>query len=229
MWSIESFNSIHTPYEKYLFLDDYREFFWELKNEDILWEWNYGIVIAWPGREKVYKIWKTIEASQELENEYKNHISFYLWIGENWNKWNISIPFVAIEPKKIRNKNWDKLIIYEMERISWISILRHDLLKQYTKELEWFDHLSDTKLLNRLRKNGTLSETEYLLFYSNGLRILTENFPDLWEELRELLDNLKVNWIEHLDLHAWNIMIDTNHKDWPQIYIIDFWKATRNL
>ncbi len=224
----ESIPSIITPYQKYPFLIDYREFFWDLKNEDILGEWNFGIIIAWPWREKVYKIWKTVSASQELENEYQNHVNFYLWVWENWIHWNIRVPMVSIEPKKVKNDTWQELIIYEMERVHGISLLRYDLMKNYQKELAWLDHLSDNKLLSILHKNGSLSETEYLLIYSNAIRILRENLPDHSRELENLLERLKWNWIEHLDLHAWNIMIDIQWSDDPKIYIIDFGKATRN-
>lgn len=223
MQSIESIHYSNTPYDTFPFLEQYREFFGDLKNTDIIGEWNFGIVIGWPGWELVYKIGKTNEFSEELKIEYDNHITFYKGVERLWKDGNIRVPMVSMEPRTLTN-NGTELTIYEMERIHGISILRYDLIKHYSKEFVWMESSSDMDIIEHLHKKWILSMEEYLMFYSNGIRIVWENFPELAQELTELLEKLKQEWIEHLDLHAGNILIK-NHNHQLQMYFIDFGKA----
>ena len=223
MQSIESVHQIHGPYDTFPFLEQYREFFGDLKNEDIMGEWNFGIVIGWPGWELVYKIGKTIEFSQELKNEYNHHVSFYRWVERLWKNGNIRVPMVSLDPRTISH-NGNELTIYEMERIHGISLLRYDLIKHYWSKIQWMETSSDVEIIEHLQKDWILSMDEYILFYSNGPRILSENFPEYGQELQVLLEKLKQEWIEHLDLHAGNLLIK-NQNNQLQVYIIDFGKA----
>lgn len=223
MQSIESVHQIYSPYDTFPFLEQYREFFGDLKNEDIMGEWNFGIVIGWPGWELVYKIGKTIEFSQELKSEYDHHVNFYRWVERLWKDGNIRVPMVSLDPRTINN-NDSELTIYEMERIHGISILRYDLIKHYWSKIQWMESSSDIEIIQHLHQEWVLSMDEYILFYSNGLRILSENFPEHGQELQELLEKLKQEWIEHLDLHAGNLLIK-NQNNQLQVYIIDFGKA----
>jgi len=56
-----------------------------------------------------------------------------------------------------------------------------------------------------------------------SMLLFKKYFPELYEEISEILFELKKAWYKHTDLHAKNLMISFD-KNWdPIVYLIDFW------
>ncbi len=131
----DDFNSWVSSFD---FLDEYSEYFEKI---DILWEWNYWVVVDW-WYEKVYKLWRNIDFSNSLRKEYYNHLKFYMWLEElksiDWNKdkyKNFRVPEVARSPELVSWKiSWEELFIYEMEKIKWHNLLSYLIKEELEKE-----------------------------------------------------------------------------------------------
>lgn len=130
-----------TLIEQFPFLEEYKTHIWlneTNNNVTLLWVWNYWIILTWLF-ERIVKIWKTHEDSLSLKSEYRNHLSFYLWLDnikeKEWDKYNcLRIPEVAREPKIITWEiSGEKLFIYEMERIKGKNLLSFLIIEELNK------------------------------------------------------------------------------------------------
>lgn len=220
--------SEESVYFKYPFLLEYRDYLGDIGIEQILWEWNFGVIVRWQTNEKVYKIWKNPEFSAMLQDEYERHIAFYsqlMLLKEDERTRiaeNIRIPEVAVEPLVL--ENW--LVLYEMELVNWMSLNRLDLMTEFWDLLVWedTDRLTDWDLTQLLQNQYNISEEEIILLSARWKDVLIDHFPQAWREVSRLLELLRSAWYEHEDLHSWNILI-SGEPDNPIIYLIDFWKS----
>ena len=239
-------------YKQYPFLEEYKEHI-KLSEIDIIWEWNYWIILNWP-LERVYKIWKNSNFSQQLQKEYNNHIKFYIALEELKDKLDCNeslfIPEVAKKPKIIEWKlSWEDLFIYEMEKIKWKTLLSY-LIKEEL-ENQWLEiNLSNYTdySLEELYKQKTWKDIDELRNWTwvdidNEGKKLMKSIQKwqkkwVWEQFPSYLIN-KYFPEQYKDISEllfklkkmWYKHLDlhsknfmiTYHKNKPQIYIIDFW------
>lgn len=208
------------------YIENIKYYFWEtwFTKNDILWQWDFGLVIKLPNN-RVMKIWKTKEDSDKLSEESINQEAFYLKLIElrekHWNKiipnW-FKIPIVMESP--LKNDNW--YYSFEMEFIGWITLRNLDIKANFRDKLEWLsleeiEKMNDTDLENFLIwKWLTIDEIVYISY--NWVWILESYFKEKWQIVRNILELLKIDWYEHTDLHTKNIMLS-----WDDIIMIDYW------
>jgi hypothetical protein len=173
----------------------------------------------------------------KLDIEFQSHKSFYDTL-KQWKSdypWQLSDNIVIPKVWRIFWKDW----CFTIKKIEWQSIKTRFYIEYYKKEFKelWLDEsylkqLNDWEIKQIMRKNNLQYIIEPLNFevydYKNfdltsKLIDYFSNFKktDLWIELEKTTTLLKEYWLEHTDLHPWNIMFWNNWK----IYIIDFWRV----
>lgn len=218
-------------YSRYPFLREHYEFLWNIEMKSVMWEWNNAIVLAHPVNNwyvvKIAKPWKV----EMLRNEFDIHKSFYDVLEEaKWNNpppWveNIKIPYVEWWVAK----NWWYFII---ERINWQSLTTAFYRDYYKKELstyskEYLDWITDWQFSELMVKEWLHKVPSMLFDWDFEWKIMWKQMKQFldrhtyWTPLWQVLNYLENSWMNHWDLHTWNIMIWRN---W-NIYLIDFGKS----
>lgn len=216
---------------KYPFLSNYienlRYYFWKtwFSKRDILWEWNYWLVIKLP-HWRIMKLAKNKEISDWLEIEARNQEKFYLAVSSLRNElWEdvipywFKIPFIMESPTS--NSNW--FYSFEMEYVEWSTLRNYDAKKFYSDFLKWIedsylDSINDIGLDSILISRWiSQEEIDFSSSYS-WIIILEQYFPFKASKIKRIIDLMASIWYEHLDLHSKNLMIS-----WESIYMIDFW------
>lgn len=219
-------------FKQYPIMENYKDYLENLSNLKVLWAWRYWIVIKdevewrvmkftlWTFDEESYwlsKTWNIVNLSIKKEQEI--HDRFYRALNYWKEQWKIS-DSIHIPRIRDRTKNND---MYSMELIKWKSLYFWSLYEQHEKHLIWLsvDNLTEHELENFLVKNCWL---QIELHKQDAVKFLEKRDPKKAEELRIAKKYLKEAWLEHHDLHIWNVMIDSN---WD-LYIIDFWRIVEN-
>ena len=64
-------------YDKYQFLIEFKDYFWEFEDKDLLWEGLNAIIVRHPTENdlviKIAKPWKTDKLEPKYENHQKNN------------------------------------------------------------------------------------------------------------------------------------------------------------
>lgn len=141
--TLDNFNSdidSSNLYSMFPFLEEYKD---HITNPKVMWEWNYWVVVDW-WYERIYKIWRNKDFSDDLKTEYRNHVKFYMALEslktKDWNSRfpNLRIPEVIKNPFLIQwSKSQEELFIYEMEKIHWNNLLSY-LIKEELWKI-WID------------------------------------------------------------------------------------------
>lgn len=163
----------------------------------------------------------------------------------------LRIPEVLINPRLIQWKNSkEELFIYEMEKIHGHNLLSYLIREELEKvnivvnlddysdremELLYSQHIwkSIDSLRNWVFMDLTNEDRKFMKSVWNWVikwvwnsfpsLLFKKYFPELYEEISEILFELKKAWYKHTDLHAKNLMISFD-KNWnPIVYLIDFW------
>lgn len=117
--------------KRFPFLSEYEDVL--LEGSEILWEWNFGIVLSGP-KEKVYKIGRDKKNSDKLEKEYLKHYDFYMFLDELKEQEEFKELFQRFFIPEIPHENvipvkgkvsWERLFLYEMEKINGFSLNYH--------------------------------------------------------------------------------------------------------
>jgi len=217
---------------KYSFLEKYREYFWDIDRNDIIWEWNNAIILNHPTRKdkvvKISKDWKV----DDLEQEYFNHMKFY----ETIRKWHLEWKVPSnIQIWKIsefmKNEKW----IYVMDRIEWQSLYTWHYKERYEEKLTLYskktwidiDKLTDNQfidLLDKLKLDRVYwFDWWWDIWEKYNQKLLWSYYRGIImrDDIQQWLKYLKERWLEHTDLHPKNIMVKFEW-DIPVFYIIDF-------
>lgn len=222
-WKLIHFPNSSEIYAKYSFLKGHREYLWNIRDSDILWEGNNAIVIKHPIKQdmvvKIAKPWKV----DDLNIEIKNHRYAFDILEEGRLKWLVS--HIVKIPEIYYSAN-DMKWYFNMERVLWQSVNTCCLRWQFKRRLinenkDFLDSLTDYEVRLLLNKKYDISDKfidmeidDYSRLYLMDM-LNDKNCPLSWA-LKYLMDN----WAWHADLHPWNIMIDRN----GYIYIIDMWR-----
>lgn len=253
MWALDKLEFHHnwiSPWllSSYPFLADYA---WYLPPEtQVMGEWAYWIVLDAEKYKRVYKIWNNSDNSESLQREYTHHVAFYLWSEEVKSEnpriyENFRIPQINESPVKFSSRN-ERLFLYEMEKINWVSLLSLLIKKSLWINIEWLSDYEIEKIYvektwleidkfrnwDYLNSNNTEAK-KFIKKVSHWAKksvwepftsyIFHECFPEYYDAFADFLQKLKKKWLRHTDLHAKNIMISYG-RDWkPIFYIIDFW------
>lgn len=198
MWLEKTSSSIDSQnlLSNFPFLEDYSDY---LKDAKVMWEWNYWVVVDW-WYERIYKIWRNKDFSDDLKSEYWNHVKFYMWLEKlksiDWNSEkykNIRIPEVIKNPFLITWKvTKDKLFIYEMEKIHWNNLLSY-LIKEELEKI-WIK----LDLKDFTDREMEMLYTKHIWKWINALR--NWQYMDLTEMDRKFIKSVQ-RW---LNKSVWN-------------------------
>lgn len=225
--SVSNQNSLYDDPE-YDYLIGYKEILWEnIDISNILWEWVNGIVLKHPTNWTVIKIRKPWMDKDDIWIEIDNHNKI-LWKLEELKSWeNPNIDKSVKIPEIIDIDSWYLKTFYTMEKIEWQTLStrifrnEHPWLK--LENFEFLDTLTDRQIIELMTKKYW-SKTDLLkkIRDDNKWKYLDDWLESgEWNKLKVAIDMLKIENMEHTDLHTGNIMID---KNW-NTYLIDFWTA----
>ncbi|NVP17337.1 hypothetical protein HUU51_01340 [Candidatus Gracilibacteria bacterium] len=162
----------------------------------------------------------------------------------------LRIPEVLINPRLIQGKNSkEELFIYEMEKIHGHNLLSYLIREELQKinivvnlddysdremELLYSQHIGKSidLLRNGVFMDLTNEDRKFMKSVGNGVikgvgnsfpsLLFKKYFPELYEEISEILFELKKAGYKHTDLHAKNLMISFDKNGNPIVYLIDF-------
>ncbi len=176
---------------------------------------------------RVPKKQDTIEISR-IQTQVTNQMNFFYGMIGWLASWSIDdsvrVPLIWNDPTV---DTWLPEGVITMQTVKWRTLLYHAMLQ----ELEWrFGKIDETLLAD-------MTDEELLLQYFDGNKrrfidmfALDKIWELFWEELKNKFDAairfLERKWLEHWDIHLWNVMIVTDHSWKRIIYLIDFWKST---
>ncbi len=216
----------------YDYLSSYKEILWEnIDLSNVLWEWVNGIVLRYPIDWTVIKIRKPWMHVDDIWIEISNHNKILLKLKElKW--WDNPKIDKSIKVPKIREvDSWYLKTFFTMEKIDWQTLSSRIFRNEHSwlklENPDYLDTLTDREIIDLMtEKYWSSTESLKKLREDYKWKYLDEwlDWPE-WSKLKTALKYLKESWIEHTDLHTWNIMID---KSW-NIYIIDFWTAKVNI
>ncbi len=187
--------------KKYPFLENYREniefYFenWKFSEKDIIWEWNYWLVIKIPYW-KVLKVAKDLKSSKILEFEWKRQSDFRQELESLkkliWPDWKplvpswIKIPEVRESP--IHNSKW--YYAFEMEYVNWFTLNYNHIKTNFEMDIP-------ENIRSNVLKSEPLFETTLIDdgIINNPWHVLYQD--DLWNiNLMNLFPEWFLKWYE---------------------------------
>lgn len=215
IWGIEA----EKLYDRHPSLENYQDIFLPNDKVRVLWEWTKWFVLSNERLNFVWKIPISSEVFPILLGEIEKHQKFYdmvmllkgMWKIPEW----VKVPSVKDEIKS------DNLLL-AMEKVNWNSLTTYRY-KEFYKDLPWFKEeiigwLTDYEIKLLLEHKYNVNKWELDSMVMEVGASLQKFFPDKLEWYNTAIKFLKERWLEHKDLHSWNIMIDT---EW-NLYLIDF-------
>lgn len=234
-------------YWQYPFLQNHRQFLWELNNHHLVWDWETGIRVEpnnksiydqmWLSQEKlIIKIWVDEQWEKSIKLEISNHSKFF----EKFNKikqkllvnsWILPSRVDKFRVLPIYEISYSNTEYYIVKKIEWQSLFTKVLRKWFKKLLinesdEDLDKMTDLQFKNLLIDKYSIDD----FYFDNNKSTALEALKNLyWEENPEIVDlykimlrDLRENSLIHDDMHSWNVVVD---KNWF-FYIIDFESIT---
>lgn len=225
-------------YKEYPFLEKYADVLWDLKPSDIISDIGTQGFIVKP--EKLKGVVAKIErpnAVDKVIDEFNLHNEAY----DIWKQWkneglmpeNVYIPKVIL-PDWV----WKWIILIEQvqgQSLHTKSLIenayktRKDALPLTQAEKETVSNFTDWEAKRFIMEKYNMSSADAFkvieLYSSDHLwpYLYDRMRPTFKTDLSKALAYLQnqVPWINHIDIHPWNIMVTNDGK----IYIIDWWRA----
>jgi tRNA A-37 threonylcarbamoyl transferase component Bud32 len=202
----------------------------EWEKPTYLWEWQEAVVWS------LSKEWFTLRVPKnsdtidktKIRSQVTNQMNFFYgmigWLASGSIDDSIRVPLIWNDPTV---DTWLPEWVITMQTVKWRTLLYYAMLQ----ELEWRFKTVDEMLLAKL------TDEEILLQYFDGNKkrfidmfALDKLWELFWEDLKSKFDTairfLERKWLEHWDIHLWNVMIVNEHSWRKIIYLIDFWKST---
>ncbi len=225
-------------YKEFPYLEKYAEVLWDLKPSDIISDIGTQALIVKP--EKLKWVIAKIErpnAVDKVIDEFNLHNEAY----DIWRKWRKQwlIPENVYVPK-VEMPKWVDGWIILIEQVQGQSLHTKSLIENAHKirkdaqpltqaEKETVSGLTDWEAKRFIMEKYSISSDDAFrvieLYSSDHLwpYLYDRMRPTFKTDLSKTLAYLQnqVPWINHIDIHPWNIMV-TNDK---KIYIIDWWRA----
>lgn len=225
-------------YKEFPYLEKYAEVLWDLKPSDIISDIGTQALIVKP--EKLKWVIAKIErpnAVDKVIDEFNLHNEAY----DIWRKWRKQwlIPENVYVPK-VEMPKWVDGWIILIEQVQGQSLHTKSLIENAYKirkdaqpltqaEKETVSGLTDWEAKRFIMEKYSISSDDAFrvieLYSSDHLwpYLYDRMRPTFKTDLSKTLAYLQnqVPWINHIDIHPWNIMV-TNDK---KIYIIDWWRA----
>ncbi|MDD4531069.1 MAG: phosphotransferase [Candidatus Gracilibacteria bacterium] len=216
---------------KYKFLENYREFLGDIRENDILGEGDNAIILRHSKDDNyAIKISKTGKVDSVLQ-EFISQQKFYETLQNGRENGLVSDKIRIPSMKKGNGENY-----FLMERVEGHSLYGETLLDKYSavlksEDINYLKGLNDNEIKNLLTNKYGIKETQIQMMIEDysvdtmvDLMRNTEKYGTFGNTgktpLGGALDYLRNQGLSHGDLHPGNIMVDKN----GNIYIIDFGK-----
>ncbi len=195
-----------------------------------VWLWTEAVVWNLPKEGFTLRVPRNTdgESISKIQTQVTNQMNFFYGMIGWLVSWaiddSIRVPYIWNDPS-VKSSLPEGVIT--MQTVKWRTLLYHVILDELRKRFGEIDETALTQLTDDDLINKYFQGNKKMFIDMFAMDKFEEVF---WEDLKDKLEAairfLERKWLEHGDIHLWNIMIANGANGKKVVYLIDFWKST---